>query len=136
MKGYLAHLDKLGLKIEQELDVDIILHSLPEAYDSFIMNFNMHSMEKTISELHGMLKTAEKNIKSNTKDVLMVNKGKGIKKVSKGKGKASKGFQKSKAKPKPKSKAEPKSKPPRKEFAFSAKSQATGKEIASCIWMI
>ena len=60
MKGYLEHLDKLGLKIEQELAVDIILQSLPEAYDSFIMNFNMHNMEKTISELHGMLKTAKK----------------------------------------------------------------------------
>ena len=40
-----------------------------------------------------MLKTAEKNIKS-TKDVLMVNNGKGIKRMEKGKGKikASKGF--------------------------------------------
>ena len=110
MKGHLENLDKLGLKIEQELAVDIILQSLPEAYDSFIMNFNMHNMEKTVSELHGMLKTAEKNLKSNTKDVLMVNKGKGMKRVGKGKGKATKGFQKPKPKPKPKSKAEPKAK--------------------------
>ena len=87
MKGYLEHLDKLGLKIEQELAVDIILQSLPEVYDGFIMNFNMHSMDKTVSELYGMLKTIEKNIKSSTKDVLMVNKGKGMKKVGKGKGK-------------------------------------------------
>ena len=75
MKGYLEHLDKLGLKIEQEFVVDISLQSLPEVYDGFIMNFNMHSMDKTVSELHGMLNTAENNIKSNTKDVLMV-KGK------------------------------------------------------------
>ena len=106
MKGHLDHLDKLGLKIEKELAVDIILQSLPEAYDSFVMNYNMHSMDKSVSELHGMLKTAEKNIKSNIKDVLMVHKGKGMKRVGKGKGKASKGFQK----PKPKSKAEPKPK--------------------------
>ena len=110
MKGHLENLDKLGLKIEQELAVDIILQSLPEAYDSFIMNFNMHNMEKTISELHGMLKTAEKNLKNNTKEVLMVNKGKGMKRVGKGKGKATKGFQKPKPKPKPKPKAEPKAK--------------------------
>ena len=38
MKGYLEHLDKLGLKIEQELAVDIILQSLPEAYDGFILS--------------------------------------------------------------------------------------------------
>ena len=43
-------------------------------------------MDKTILELHGILKTAEKNIKSNTKDVLMVNKGKGYEKGWKGQG--------------------------------------------------
>ena len=65
------------------------------------MNYNMHGMNKTISELHGMLKTAEKNIKT-TKDVLMVNKGKGMKRMGKGKGKikAFKGLQKPKPKPK------------------------------------
>ena len=92
MKGHLEHLDKLSLKIEQQLVIDIILQYLPEAYDGFIMNFNMHSMDKTISELHVMLKTTEKNIKNSTKDVLMVNKGKGMKKVGKGKGKNYKGF--------------------------------------------
>ena len=35
----------------------------------------MHNMEKTISRLHGMLKTAEQNIKT-TSNVLMVQKGK------------------------------------------------------------
>ena len=65
--------------------IDIILQSLLEAYDGFIMNFNMHSMEKTVSELHGMLKTAEKNIKNSTKDVLMV-KGKGYEKGGQGQG--------------------------------------------------
>ena len=54
-----------------------------------------------------MLKIVEKNIKSNTKDVLMVNEEKGMKKVGKGKGKTHKGFQKPKPKPKPKFRAEP-----------------------------
>ena len=80
----------------------------------------MHSIDKTISELHGMLKTAEKNIKSNTKDVLIVNKGKGMKKIRKGKGKTHKGFQKPKPKlkPKPKSKAEPQAKPPKEGICY------------------
>ena len=80
--------------------IDIILQSLPEAYDGFIMNFNMYSMDKTVLELHGMLKTTKKNIKNTTKDVLMINKGKGMTKVSKGKGKNYKGFQKPKPEPK------------------------------------
>ena len=105
IKGYLNHLQKLSLKITQELAVDIIFQSLPDAFDGFIMNYNMHNMEKTVSELHGMLKTAEQNIK-NTKDVLMVNKGKGMKRKGKGKRKvkAAKDFQKPKPKPQPKAK--------------------------------
>ena len=93
MKGHLEDLERLGLKIEQNLAIDIILQSLPEPYDGFVMNYNIHGMNKTVFELHGMLKTTEKNIKT-TKDVLMVNKGKGMKRMGKGKGKikASKGF--------------------------------------------
>ena len=93
MKGHLEDFERLGLKIEQDLSIDIILQSLPKLYDGFVMNYNIHGMNKTISELHGMLKIAEKNIKT-TKDVLIVNKGKDMKRMGKGKGKikASKGF--------------------------------------------
>ena len=108
MKGHLKDLERLSLKIEQDLAIDIILQSLAEPYDGLVMNYNMHGMNKTVSELHGMLKTVENNIKT-AKDVLMVNKGKGMKRIGKGKGKikASKGFQKSKLMPKPASQAKP-----------------------------
>ena len=65
-----------------------------------------------------MLKTAEKNIKNSTKDILMVNKGKGMKRVGKGKGKNYKGFQKPKPKLKPKSKAKSQAKPPKEGIYF------------------
>ena len=55
IKGYLDHLEKLGLSISQELAIDILLQTLPDAYDGFVMNYNMHNMEKTIFELHRML---------------------------------------------------------------------------------
>ncbi|CAH9112661.1 unnamed protein product [Cuscuta europaea] len=54
------------------------------------MNFNMHNLEKTLNELHGMLKTVEQNIvKKRKNDVLVVQKGKGFKRhgTKKGKGK-------------------------------------------------
>ena len=38
MKGYLDHLEKLGLPISQELATDIILQTLLDAYDGFVMN--------------------------------------------------------------------------------------------------
>ena len=112
IKGYLDHLEKLGLPISQELATDIILQTLPNAYDGVVMNYNMHNMEKTISELHGMLKTAEHNIKT-TSNVLMVQKGKGKdtkrKWVTKGKAKDNK-----KPKPNPNTKGKkPKTKQPK-----------------------
>ncbi|KAK9087349.1 hypothetical protein Syun_029743 [Stephania yunnanensis] len=50
----------------------------------------MNNMEKSISELHFMLKTAEQNIKKSSSNVLMVRKGKGMKKKGKGKAKVAK----------------------------------------------
>ena len=112
MKGYSYHLEKPGLKISQELATDIILQTLPDTYDGFVMNYNMHNIEKTISELHGILKTTEQNIKT-TSNVLMVQKGKGKDKkrkwVTKGKAKDNK-----KPKPNPNTKGKkPKTKHPK-----------------------
>ena len=114
IKGYLDHLEKHGLLISQDLAIDIILQSLPDAYDGFVMNYNMHNMEKMIYELHGMLKTIEQNIKT-TSNVLMVQKGKGKdtkrKWVTKGKAKDNK---KPKPNPNPNTKGKkPKTKQPK-----------------------
>ena len=112
MKGYLDHLENLGLLISQELATDIILQTLLDAYDGFFMNYNMHNMGKTISQLYRMLKTVEYNIKT-TSNVLMVQKGKGKDKkrkwVTKGKAKDNK-----KLKPNPDTKGKkPKTKQPK-----------------------
>ncbi|KAJ9564887.1 hypothetical protein OSB04_000853 [Centaurea solstitialis] len=76
-----------------KLATDTILNSLSDDYKPFVVNYNMNNMEKSIAELHSMLKTAELNMgtKNKTKDVLMVRDG-GVKKkhghtsTSKGKG--------------------------------------------------
>ena len=70
MKGIIDPLDKLGALISHEM-ADMILGSLTESYDQFVMNYNMHHMEKSIVELHGMLKNVETNIQK-TNPVLMV----------------------------------------------------------------
>jgi hypothetical protein len=38
------------------------------------MNFHMNDMEKTVAELHEMLKMTEDSIKKNTNHVMMVQK--------------------------------------------------------------
>ncbi|KAJ9547209.1 hypothetical protein OSB04_019752 [Centaurea solstitialis] len=93
MKRHLDHLERLGHPVPLQLATDTILNSLSEDYRPFVVNYNMNNMEKTIAELHSMLKTAELNMgnKNKTKDVLMVKDG-GVRKkngqasTSKGKG--------------------------------------------------
>ncbi|KAD7477205.1 hypothetical protein E3N88_00341 [Mikania micrantha] len=72
MKGYIEQLSKLGYPLSNEMEADFILNSLPKSYDQFVMNFNMNVWEKTVPELHGMLKTAEMNVPSKVKKVLTV----------------------------------------------------------------
>ncbi|XP_071704731.1 uncharacterized protein [Rutidosis leptorrhynchoides] len=78
---------RLGSSIGPELAIDLIPNSLPKSYDQFVLNYNMSNLEKSISELHLMLKTAEKNIPSKTSKVLMIREGKIKKPQAKGKGK-------------------------------------------------
>ncbi|GJR44235.1 retrotransposon protein, putative, ty1-copia subclass [Tanacetum coccineum] len=78
MKSYLDTLERLGYAMPKELGVSLILNSLNKDYDQFIQNYNMHSMGKTLVELHAMLKLHEKGIpkKAKTPTVLAIRKGK------------------------------------------------------------
>ncbi|KAD5962114.1 hypothetical protein E3N88_13587 [Mikania micrantha] len=96
MKSYIDQLERLGFSLSIELAGDMILNSLPKSFDHFIMNYNMNGWEKSITELHKMLKTAEVNIPSKTSPVLMINEGR-IKKPN-NKGKNIRGKGKGKAK--------------------------------------
>jgi hypothetical protein len=74
MMGFKQTLTKLGCEINDHLATDMILQSFPVSYESFIMNFQISGMEKTMAKLHGMLKTSEDSIKKNPNHVTMVQK--------------------------------------------------------------
>ncbi|GKD53737.1 hypothetical protein Tco_1287124, partial [Tanacetum coccineum] len=78
MKGYLDTLERLCYVIPNELGVSLILNYLNKNYDQLVQNYNMHSMGKTIAELHAMLKLYEKGIpkKAETPAVLAIREGK------------------------------------------------------------
>jgi hypothetical protein len=110
MMGYIETLTKLGCKSKNDMATDVILQSLPASYESFIMNFYMNGMEKTVVELHGMLKIAEDSIKKNPNQVMMVQKEKKKRKCwmpPKGKGKKKVSEESSSSKPKTKGKSDP-----------------------------
>ncbi|KAJ1279198.1 hypothetical protein BS78_04G136800 [Paspalum vaginatum] len=63
MIGHIKALDRLGFELDPKI-----------AMDPFIMNFHMNGLDKTLTELHGMLKTAEDSIKKTSTHVMMVQK--------------------------------------------------------------
>jgi hypothetical protein len=110
MMGYIDTLDKLCCELKDDMATDVILQSLPARYEPFIMNFHMNGMEKTIAELHGILKTADDSIKKNLNHVMMVQKEKKKRKCwtsPKGKGKEKASDEPSSFKPNSKGKPGP-----------------------------
>jgi gag-polypeptide of LTR copia-type len=63
MSGYVQRLKTLECQIPDELAIDWVLQSLPPSYKQFVLNYNMHGMEKSLAELFAMLKSAEVEIK-------------------------------------------------------------------------
>ncbi|GJT09014.1 retrotransposon protein, putative, ty1-copia subclass [Tanacetum coccineum] len=62
MNSYIDNLERLGYPVSQNLAVSLILVSLRKEYDSFMQNYNMHGMGKTVNELHAMLKLYEQTL--------------------------------------------------------------------------
>src|SRR5215216_5456419 len=91
MVGYVQSLERLGYPISEEFATDIILNSLPSAYGKFISNYHMHGMDKKLTELHGMLKQAEADLKKGVSQVLTVQNKAKFKKSSWTKKKAKSG---------------------------------------------
>ncbi|GJT71553.1 retrotransposon protein, putative, ty1-copia subclass [Tanacetum coccineum] len=62
MKGYIDMLESLGHPVTLGLAVSLILIGLRKEFDGFVQNYNMHSLGKTVNELHAMLKLHEQTL--------------------------------------------------------------------------
>nr|GEV51325.1 hypothetical protein [Tanacetum cinerariifolium] len=83
MKGYIDNLERLGHPVTLGLGVSLILIDLRKEYDGFVQNCNMHSMGKTVNELHAMLKLHEQTLpKTNAPTLHVIRAGK-VQKVNK-----------------------------------------------------
>ena len=63
MQRFVDRLLKLNVNFDEELAIDIILHSLPSCYDQCRMTYHMNKEEVTLSKLQGLLRTAESSLK-------------------------------------------------------------------------
>ncbi|GKE13435.1 zinc finger, CCHC-type containing protein, partial [Tanacetum coccineum] len=83
MKGYIDNLEHLGHPVSLNLGVSLILISLRKEFDSFVQNYNMHSMGKTVNELHAMLKLHEQTLPKNNAPALHAIRAGKVQKVNK-----------------------------------------------------
>ncbi|GKE68629.1 hypothetical protein Tco_1526701, partial [Tanacetum coccineum] len=60
--GYIDNLECLGHPVTFGLAVSLILIGLCKEFDGFVQNYNMHSLGKTVNELHAMLKLHEQTL--------------------------------------------------------------------------
>ncbi|GKA73680.1 retrotransposon protein, putative, ty1-copia subclass [Tanacetum coccineum] len=72
MKSYIDNLERLGHPVTLGLAVSLDLISLCKEFDSFVQNYNMHSLGKTVNELHAMLKLHEQTLPKNNAPTLHV----------------------------------------------------------------
>ena len=78
----ITRLGQLGFIMDGELNQDLILQSLPELYNQFVLNYHMNILNTSLSELLNMLKTAESHTKKEKAPLLVdrINKKKSGKK--------------------------------------------------------
>lgn len=63
MTDYVENLERLSFPLDKELANDLILQSLSESFSEFVLDFNMNDLDKNLSELLGILRTAQQNMK-------------------------------------------------------------------------
>ncbi|GAV62053.1 zf-CCHC domain-containing protein/UBN2_2 domain-containing protein, partial [Cephalotus follicularis] len=72
MINAIDRLAALGIIHDAELRIDLILHSLPPFFSSFITNFNMNRITTTLADLLNMPREAEVNIRKGNAPVMVV----------------------------------------------------------------
>nr|GEV68302.1 hypothetical protein [Tanacetum cinerariifolium] len=63
MNGYMDQLHALGKSYDNDMAINLISRSLNKDFGDFVRNFNMHYVEKTMTELHTLLIDYEKGLK-------------------------------------------------------------------------
>ncbi|KAL0286745.1 UNVERIFIED_CONTAM: hypothetical protein Sradi_7140800 [Sesamum radiatum] len=93
MLSLMEKLEDLKVELNNDTYIDVVLQSLPPSYDSFIVNYNMNGLEKSIHELINMLVQYEAMTRKSKPSVLV-----GEASTSKAKGKGARRWKRKKEK--------------------------------------
>ncbi|GJY95773.1 hypothetical protein Tco_0512134 [Tanacetum coccineum] len=83
INSYIDNLELLGHPVSLNLGVSLILIPLRKEFDSFVKNYNMLNMGKTVNELHAMLKLHEQTLTKKDHALYVIRAGKVQKKNNK-----------------------------------------------------
>ncbi|GKB32484.1 hypothetical protein Tco_0871885, partial [Tanacetum coccineum] len=83
MKSYIDNLERLGHPVTLGLAVSLILIGLRKEFVGFMHIYNMHSLGKTVNELHAMLKLHEQTLPKNNALALHAIRAGKVQKVNK-----------------------------------------------------
>ena len=86
--GFGQRMTQLGFQIPETLAADIVLMSLQPSFKSFVHNYRMNGMDKTVNELLAMLRISELTMQADPNYTLAVSKTTSFKKKGKSKCKA------------------------------------------------
>ena len=84
MIGLIEKLASLGFIMDYELSIDLVLQSLPQSYNGFMVNYYINKVKLTLPELLSLLTTVEGAVKKNRTQALLI----GGTSKAKGKGKS------------------------------------------------
>ena len=63
MISHIIRAEVMGVKLQKEMKIDLILQSLPKHFNQFKVNYNMHKMDLTPVQLMHELESAEQSLK-------------------------------------------------------------------------
>ena len=62
MIRHISTAEVMGVKLEQEMKIDMILESLPNIFSQFKMNYNMNKLKLTLVDLMHEIKSTKRSI--------------------------------------------------------------------------
>lgn len=65
MKSYIDLLQNINVVFDKNLDVDLVLGSIPSSYDNFNMSYHLNNMDKALMEFYNLFLTIEAGVKKN-----------------------------------------------------------------------
>ena len=78
-------LKNLNVNFDKELAIDMVLNSLPNSYDKFVMTYHLNNMKTILIEIRSLLQIAEARMKNSHSNnlasapIIAIQQGKGKK---------------------------------------------------------